>query len=435
MTHCLHPPAAFAESPASGLVCRECGTQVDLAPVHVCVECFAPLEVAYDEDRLRLVTRESIAAGPQTIWRYAGLLPAGQDLATRVDIGAGMTKLRNAPQPGQGARHEAALGQGRQRQPDPLLQGPGRLGRAVRGPGLRLHHRQLRQHRQPRQLGRRARRRAPACARRVHPATTSSRARSCRPPSTARRSSPWRAATTTSTGSAARSPRTRTGPSSTSTSGRTTPRAARRSGYEVAEQLGWRLPQQVVLPMASGLAAHQGGQGVPRARPARPGRGDALQGLRRAGHRLLADRHGVRERLGHRQAGQAQHHRPEPGDRQPGRRPVRARRRAPHRRGDGPRQRRAGRRGDPAAGPHRGASSPRPPAGSRSRRCGSCSSAARSTRTPRRSSTTPATASRPSTPSPAWSARTPPSRPRTAPSPAPVWPDAPPGAGRSARWP
>ena len=93
----LTRPAAFAESPASGLVCRECRTAVPLAPVHVCLECFAPLEVAYDEDRLRVVTRASIAAGPQTIWRYAGLLPAGQDLATRVDIGAGMTTLRSAP--------------------------------------------------------------------------------------------------------------------------------------------------------------------------------------------------------------------------------------------------------------------------------------------------------------------------------------------------
>ena len=97
MTTALARPAAFADSPAAGLRCRECGHTVELSPVHVCTECFAPLEVAYDEDRLRLVTRESIAAGPQTIWRYAGLLPAGQDLATRVDIGAGMTKLRNAP--------------------------------------------------------------------------------------------------------------------------------------------------------------------------------------------------------------------------------------------------------------------------------------------------------------------------------------------------
>jgi threonine synthase len=90
-------PAAFAASPAVGLVCRECGKHSPLAPVHVCDNCFAPLEVEYDEDRLRLVTRASIEAGPQSIWRYAGLLPAGQDLETRVDLGAGMTRLRPAP--------------------------------------------------------------------------------------------------------------------------------------------------------------------------------------------------------------------------------------------------------------------------------------------------------------------------------------------------
>jgi threonine synthase len=90
-------PAAFADSPASGLSCKECGNQVPLAPVHVCEKCFAPLEVAYDEEKLRKVTRDTIESGPQSIWRYAGLLPAGQDLATRVDLGAGMTRLRPAP--------------------------------------------------------------------------------------------------------------------------------------------------------------------------------------------------------------------------------------------------------------------------------------------------------------------------------------------------
>ncbi len=93
----LTVPTAFAGSPATSLTCRECGNEVPLAPVHVCDQCFAPLEVAYDEDKLRLVTRASIEAGPQSIWRYAGLLPAGQDLATRVDLGAGMTQLRAAP--------------------------------------------------------------------------------------------------------------------------------------------------------------------------------------------------------------------------------------------------------------------------------------------------------------------------------------------------
>ena len=89
-------PASFADSPARALVCRECSNEVALAPVNVCDQCFAPLEVGYDPEKLARVTRQSIEAGPQTIWRYAGLLPAGQDIATRVDLGAGMTPLRKA---------------------------------------------------------------------------------------------------------------------------------------------------------------------------------------------------------------------------------------------------------------------------------------------------------------------------------------------------
>ena len=145
-------PTAFAGSPATSLACRECGNEVPLAPVHVCDQCFAPLEVAYDEDKLRLVSRASIEAGPQSIWRYAGLLPAGQDLATRVDLGAGMTQLRDAPEPGPGPRHAQALDQRRQRQPDALVQGPGGVGGAVGGSCVRLHDRLLRLDRQPRQL-------------------------------------------------------------------------------------------------------------------------------------------------------------------------------------------------------------------------------------------------------------------------------------------
>src|SRR5919107_3433506 len=92
----LELPAAFADSPARALVCRECGHEVPLAPVHVCDQCWAPLEVGYDLEKLQRVTRASIEAGPQSIWRYAGLLPAGQDEATRVSLGAGMTPLREA---------------------------------------------------------------------------------------------------------------------------------------------------------------------------------------------------------------------------------------------------------------------------------------------------------------------------------------------------
>jgi threonine synthase len=59
-----------------GLQCRECGHLYGLLPIHVCELCFGPLEVAYNYEAIRpLVSRESIAAGPQTIWRYRALLP------------------------------------------------------------------------------------------------------------------------------------------------------------------------------------------------------------------------------------------------------------------------------------------------------------------------------------------------------------------------
>jgi threonine synthase len=78
--------------PARGLVCRECGNDVELGPRHVCAECFGPLEVKYEFGK---VTREQIEAGPQNIWRYAPLLPVPADEADRpTDLGAGFTKLQ-----------------------------------------------------------------------------------------------------------------------------------------------------------------------------------------------------------------------------------------------------------------------------------------------------------------------------------------------------
>ncbi|HZC72933.1 MAG TPA: threonine synthase [Jatrophihabitans sp.] len=83
-------------SPASGLVCRNCGASYPLGAQHACFECFGPLEVGYDPAALARVTHEQIADGPHSIWRYAGLLPAGQDPATRVDSRTGMTPLIRA---------------------------------------------------------------------------------------------------------------------------------------------------------------------------------------------------------------------------------------------------------------------------------------------------------------------------------------------------
>jgi threonine synthase len=58
------------------LQCRECGRTYDVAPLYSCEWCFGPLEVAYDDDAVAAtVTRERIASGPPTLWRYADLLP------------------------------------------------------------------------------------------------------------------------------------------------------------------------------------------------------------------------------------------------------------------------------------------------------------------------------------------------------------------------
>jgi threonine synthase len=58
------------------LRCRKCEREYPAAANGICSVCFGPLEPVYDWDELaRTVTRESIAAGPRSLWRYAALLP------------------------------------------------------------------------------------------------------------------------------------------------------------------------------------------------------------------------------------------------------------------------------------------------------------------------------------------------------------------------
>ena len=61
---------------AKGLKCRECGRPYPAKPIHVCEFCFGPLEVDYDYLAMsRQVSRQRIADGPPSIWRYRDLLP------------------------------------------------------------------------------------------------------------------------------------------------------------------------------------------------------------------------------------------------------------------------------------------------------------------------------------------------------------------------
>ena len=79
----------------SGLRCRECGRGYPAEALHVCDFCFGPLEVTYDYERVAAtISRDSIAAGPRSIWRYAELLPVSD--AAPVDLGAGFTPLVRA---------------------------------------------------------------------------------------------------------------------------------------------------------------------------------------------------------------------------------------------------------------------------------------------------------------------------------------------------
>ncbi|MCY7272565.1 MAG: threonine synthase [Phormidesmis sp. CAN_BIN44] len=77
------------------LKCKECGAEYELKATHVCEFCFGPLEVKYDYDLLRrTVTRETIQAGPHSIWRYRPFLPVATN--TPIDVGTGMTPLVQA---------------------------------------------------------------------------------------------------------------------------------------------------------------------------------------------------------------------------------------------------------------------------------------------------------------------------------------------------
>jgi threonine synthase len=76
--------------PARHLSCRECGATTPLGPFYACGECFGPLEVAYE---FGPVTRASIEAGPRNIWRYQDLLPVPSTVRETPNLEPGGTPL------------------------------------------------------------------------------------------------------------------------------------------------------------------------------------------------------------------------------------------------------------------------------------------------------------------------------------------------------
>jgi threonine synthase len=82
--------------PATALRCRICETDHALEAIGVCSQCWGPLDPVYDRGELaRTVTREAIAAGPHSLWRYAPLLPVAAPDEQR--LAPGLTPLVRAP--------------------------------------------------------------------------------------------------------------------------------------------------------------------------------------------------------------------------------------------------------------------------------------------------------------------------------------------------
>ena len=81
------------------LRCRECGKSYGIQPLSICDDCFSPLEVTFDLDRARTrFTREAISQGPLNMWRYQALLPVPENYVPETP--AGLTPLMKAPRLG-----------------------------------------------------------------------------------------------------------------------------------------------------------------------------------------------------------------------------------------------------------------------------------------------------------------------------------------------
>src|SRR5215213_8306970 len=82
--------------PVQALQCKECDTTYPLDARYVCEQCFGPLEVAYDFSGIDAAeAKRKIQAGPQTIWRYADFLPFEGPAPTGLPVG--LTPLQAAP--------------------------------------------------------------------------------------------------------------------------------------------------------------------------------------------------------------------------------------------------------------------------------------------------------------------------------------------------
>ena len=77
------------------LVCRECGKEYPTVAIHVCELCFGPLEVKYNYEAIKkTISRKKIEAGPRSMWRYIDLLPIEGEAT--IGLHAGFTPMVRA---------------------------------------------------------------------------------------------------------------------------------------------------------------------------------------------------------------------------------------------------------------------------------------------------------------------------------------------------
>ncbi|MBI3736771.1 threonine synthase [Candidatus Sumerlaeota bacterium] len=82
------PSQAAGGSTVKGLKCRECGERYEITPTHVCGFCFGPLEIEYDYEAIsRKLTKEVIRSRATTMWRYKELLPIDGEPTVGAQVG------------------------------------------------------------------------------------------------------------------------------------------------------------------------------------------------------------------------------------------------------------------------------------------------------------------------------------------------------------
>ena len=71
-----------------GLKCKECGEEYPTEPLHVCEICFGPLEASYSYDEIKkVISREVIESRDRSIWRYKELLPIDEEPTVGLKVG------------------------------------------------------------------------------------------------------------------------------------------------------------------------------------------------------------------------------------------------------------------------------------------------------------------------------------------------------------